>query len=268
MPKRFQSLLFLHSPISQGLLIFSIAFLGSQFFAPQFSSNHVLLYSVLLQIGLVFGIPFIMARNLKLDTRAEFKLKRTSFKNLASSTLVAISLIALLQELTYLQSRFLGEVFGQDFSIMEFLKVNTASDFGWTFLAIGLVPAFCEEFLFRGFIFNRLLQPNQVGQAIMLSSVLFGVFHRQLSVLLNNTVAGIVLSLIVYRSGSLFNSILAHGVINAAAIVLVNSNQMSSIFSMEHNGHLPFPLLAASLAGLAFGLMGLCSEETSKSAPY
>ena len=248
MSKRFQSLLILQSPISQGLLIFSMVFLGSQFFAPRFNSNHVLLYSVLLQIGLVFGIPFTMARNLNLDTQTEFKLKRTSFRNLAFSTLVAISLIGLLQELTYLQSRFLGEVFGQDFSIMELLKVNTASDFGWTFLAIGLVPAFCEEFLFRGFIFNRLLQPNQIGQAIMLSSVLFGVFHRQLSVLLNNTVAGIVFSLIVYRSGSLFNSILAHAVINTAAIAIVNSNQVSSIFSTGSQGALA-SYLVDSIAG-------------------
>ena len=267
MSKRFQFLLILHSPVSQGLLIFSIVFLGSQFFVPRINSNHALPYSVLLQIGLVFGVPFTMARKLNLDARTEFNLKRTSFKNLVFSTLVAISLIGLLEELAYLQSRFLGEVFGQDFSILELLKVNTASDFGWTFLAIGLVPAFCEEFLFRGFIFNRLLQPNQVGQAIMLSSVLFGVFHRQLSVLLNNTVAGIVLSLIVYRSGSLFNSILAHAVINAAAIIFVNSNPVSSIFSTGHNGHLPLPLLIASLAGLAFGLKGLCSKETRKSAP-
>ena len=202
-----------------------------------------------------------MARNLKLDAQAEFKLRRTSFKNLAFSTLVAISLIGLLQELTYLQSSFIGEVPGRDYSIIEFLKVNDASDFGWTFLAIGLIPAFCEEFLFRGFIFNRLLQPNQIGQAIMVSSVLFGVFHRHLSVLLNNTVAGIVLSLIVYRSGSLFNSILAHAVINMAAIAIVNFSKTSSILSMEHNGHLPFTLLAASLGGLVIGLKGLRCEN-------
>ena len=267
MSKKFQALLNRQSPTLQGLLTFSMVFLGSQFFAPQFNSNHVLLYSALLQVGLVFGIPFTMARSLNLDTRAEFNLKHTSFRNVVFSTLVALSLIGLLEELTYLQSRFLGEVLGQDFSIIELLKVNTASDFGWTFLAICLVPAFCEEFLFRGFIFNRLLQPNQIGQAIMVSSVLFGVFHRQLSVLLNNTVAGIVFSLIVYRSGSLFNSILAHAVINTAAIVIVNSNQVSSIFSTGNNGRLPLTLLAASLAGLVFGLKGLRSKEAGRLAP-
>ena len=267
MSKKFQALLNRQSPASQSLLTFLMAFLGSQFFAPQFNSNHVLLNSVLLQFGFVFGIPFILGRSLNLGTRTEFKLKPTSFRNLAFSTLVALSLISLLEELGYIQSRFLGEVFGQGFSILKILKVNTASDFGWTFLAIALVPAFCEEFLFRGFIFNRLIQPNQTGQAVMVSSVLFGVFHRHLSVLLNYTVAGIVLSLIVYRSGSLFNSILAHAVINTTAIVIVNSNQVSSIFSTGHRGHLPVTLLAASLAGLVYGLKSLRSEDAGKSAP-
>jgi membrane protease YdiL (CAAX protease family) len=265
MLNRFQGLLNPQSSTLQGLLTFSIVFLGSQFFAPQFDSKHVLLHSVLLQIGLVFGIPFAMGRSLKMDTQADFKLKRSSFRNLAFSTLIALSLIGLLEELAFLQSRFLGEVIGQESSILEILKVHTASDFGWMLLAVGLVPAFCEEFLFRGFIFNRLLHPNQIGQAVMLSSVLFGVFHRQLSALLNNTVAGIVLALIVYRSGSLFNSILAHAVINTVAIAIVNSKEVSAFFSVGQKGHLPLFLLAASLAGLVFGLKGLRFEQTAKS---
>jgi membrane protease YdiL (CAAX protease family) len=256
----------LQSPTLQGLLTFSIVFLGSQFFAPQFDSKHILLRSVLLQIGLVFGIPFTLGRSLRMDARSDFSLGRTSFRNLAFSTLVALSLIGLLEELAYIQSHFLEKIFGQEPSTVELLKVHSAGDLGWTLLAIGLVPAFCEEFLFRGFIFNRLLQPHQTGQAVMLSSVLFGVFHRRTSTLFNNTVAGIALSLIVYRSGSLFNSILAHAVINAVAIAIVNSKEVSAFFSAGQKGHLPLSFLTASLAGLVFGLRGLRSEQTSKSA--
>jgi sodium transport system permease protein len=203
-----------------------------------------------------------MGRSVKMDTREDFKLKSTSFRNLAFSTLVALSLVCLLEMVIFLQSHFFGEVYGPEFSIRKLLEINTGSDFVWTFLTIGLVPAFCEEFLFRGFIFNRLQQPNRIGQAIMLSSVLFGVFHRQISLLLINTLAGIVLSLIVYRSGSLFNSVMAHVVINTVAIMRANSDEVSSIFSTGQEGHLPLALLAASVAGLVLGLRGLRAEPT------
>jgi len=258
--------LILKSPSLQGLLAFSIVFFGSQFFTPQFNDKHVLFRSVLLQIGLVFGIPFAMGQCWKVDIRADFKLKHTSLRNLAFSVLIALSLLCLLEEMVYLQFRIFGVIFVQETSIKELLKVNTLSDLGWILLTIGLVPAFCEEFLFRGFIFNRLLQPHQTGQAVMLSSVLFGVFHRSITALFNHTLAGIVLSLIVFRSGSLFNSILAHAVINTVTIAMANSKGVSSIFTTGQKGHLPSALLVASLAGLLFGRTGLRSEGKFDSA--
>ena len=264
--ERFQGPLILKSPALQALFAFAIVFLGSQFFAPQFNDKYVLLRSVFLQIGLVFGIPFTMGRCLKVGIRADLKLKPTSLRNLAFSVLIALSLLGLLEEMVYLQFRIFGVIFGQETSITDLLKVNSLSDPGWILFTIGLVPAFCEEFLFRGFIFKRLLQPNQTGQAVMLSSVLFGVFHRSITALFNNTVAGIVLSLIVFRSGSLFNSILAHAVINTVTIGIANSKGVSSIFSTSQKGLLPSALLAASLAGLLFGIKGLRSEGKLDSA--
>ena len=81
------------------------------------------------------------------------------------------------------------------------------------FLVICLVPGFCEEFLFRGAILSNLL-PFGRGNAILISSLLFGLMHRNGSQLFYAFVAGILLGLIYERTGSIWNCIILHTINN------------------------------------------------------
>jgi sodium transport system permease protein len=198
---------------------------------------------------------------LRLDRKTVFSLKPTSLGNLLLCVLIGLSLTILLEGMGYLQWRLIGVTSNKETSIFEMLRARGLADLGWIFFSFALIPAFCEEFLFRGFIFNRFKLPNQIAEAVMLSSVLFGVFHRDMSELFNNTVAGIVLSVILLRSGSLYNSLMAHTVMNTVAISVVNSETVQSIFRIGRKGHLPWVFLVTSVAGLIFGIRGLRSHK-------
>jgi len=78
-----------------------------------------------------------------------------------------------------------------------------------TFITSALIPAFAEEFLFRGAILSAL-RPYGKAPAIIISAVLFGLMHQNAEQLLYATAAGLILATVVYETGSVWCSVLIH----------------------------------------------------------
>lgn len=76
-------------------------------------------------------------------------------------------------------------------------------------MAVALIPAFCEEFLFRGLVLPQLL-PYGKTVAVIGSALLFGLMHANPAQMLYATVAGIVLGLVAIESGSIWAGVLIH----------------------------------------------------------
>ncbi|MBR6708891.1 MAG: CPBP family intramembrane metalloprotease [Clostridia bacterium] len=76
-------------------------------------------------------------------------------------------------------------------------------------LSIVLVPAFCEELLFRGVILDRLL-PYGKTAAILISAVAFGLMHGNFEQLFYATVAGIMLGLCYAETHSIWPGVIVH----------------------------------------------------------
>ena len=77
------------------------------------------------------------------------------------------------------------------------------------FISVAVVPAFCEEFLFRGLVLSQLL-PYGKTVAVVGSALLFGLMHANPAQMLYTTVAGLVLGLAVVESGSVWTGVLIH----------------------------------------------------------
>ncbi len=86
------------------------------------------------------------------------------------------------------------------------------------FIASVLVPAFCEEFLFRGAVMSALL-PHGKTVAVLGSAFLFGLMHQNAGQFFYTTVAGIVLALLVLKGGSIWVAILLHMFNNLFSVV-------------------------------------------------
>ena len=100
-----------------------------------------------------------------------------------------------------------------------------------SFLVICLVPAVCEEILFRGTILTNLL-PFGRGNAILISALLFGLMHQNFLQFLYTFCAGIVLGLVYERTRSLWNCILLHMINNTVSLFEdVISNTFRGAFS-------------------------------------
>ncbi|WP_294480444.1 CPBP family intramembrane glutamic endopeptidase [uncultured Bacteroides sp.] len=95
---------------------------------------------------------------------------------------------------------------------------------GWGgILAIAIIGPVFEELLFRGAITKALLQQYTPTKAILISALLFGVFHINPAQILPAFLVGILLAWTYYKTASLIPCILMH-VLNNSLSVFLNIN--------------------------------------------
>ncbi len=91
-------------------------------------------------------------------------------------------------------------------------------------LLVSLVPAFCEELFFRGYVQSRLAAIWHPGAAILLTSVVFAMVHIDAQHIIAVLPIGLYLGWAAWRSGSVWLSMLLHALNNLAAVLLDRSD--------------------------------------------
>ena len=81
-------------------------------------------------------------------------------------------------------------------------------------ITIAIIPPIVEELLFRGMILQSLRKYGD-GFAIVVSAMLFGLYHGNFVQMVFAFIAGLVMALVVVRTGSLWNSIIIHFINNS-----------------------------------------------------
>jgi membrane protease YdiL (CAAX protease family) len=84
-----------------------------------------------------------------------------------------------------------------------------------------LIPPFCEETFFRGILFRGLLARFGVGVALAGTSILFAFLHQTLVQTVLMLFLGCYFGTLVYLTGSLWSSVIAHAVNNLAVLTLM-----------------------------------------------
>ncbi len=88
-------------------------------------------------------------------------------------------------------------------------------------VAVCLVPAVCEELLFRGLIQNRLLKRLSPPVAIMIAACLFSMAHVDVAHALGVLPLGIWLGILAWRCQSIWPAIMGHMINNAFMILTI-----------------------------------------------
>ena len=92
----------------------------------------------------------------------------------------------------------------------------------FSIIVIGLFGPFCEEIFFRGFALPVFARRYGLWSGILISAVLFSVFHFSIGAFVPIFIFGIVLAWLYVRTGSIYPSMVAHSVQNIVATLLVN----------------------------------------------
>ena len=238
------------SPVTQALVVFLAVFLPTLLLTPAAANPAAALQSVVLQILLVALVPLAFLHLLKLDKRTALSLRPVTARNLFWCVLLALSVLFLLDEIVYWQEQLTGVRASLSPEIQKLLRADSPLQLVWIFFALALIPAICEELLFRGFILGRFLETGQPGQSLMMTSLLFGLFHRNLPALLPATLAGIMLAFAVWRTGSLYCGIVIHTTVNTWAILVVNTRLGEFLPWTRQPSHVPAWLLVLCVLGV------------------
>ena len=107
--------------------------------------------------------------------------------------------------------------------MQQFLKAGSFLDIALNVIVIAFIPAICEEVCFRGALQRIMIQiTKKPWTGIIVTSIIFSALHLQFQGFLPRTFLGIFLGAIYWYSGSLWTSILAHLIANAAQVIAVS----------------------------------------------
>ncbi|MCH5156555.1 MAG: CPBP family intramembrane metalloprotease [Clostridiales bacterium] len=127
-----------------------------------------------------------------------------------------------------------------------------------------MLPAFCEEVVFRGTVAQSLRQGNKLG-ALAISGALFALFHANPAQTIHQFVLGAFLTLLVYRSGSLWTSVIVHFFNNALVVALSYTPVgRDEFWSFTTNTGVVIACLCVGIIGFAACVFGYIA--TTKSA--
>lgn len=135
------------------------------------------------------------------------------------------------------------------------LPETTATNWGLNFVSAVVLAPICEELIFRGFIFNKMLTRFSPTKAVIASSVIFGAMH--LTTGISPTLVGMVLCVIFMKYGSLLPCITIHSLHNLAVELIRYFSSLSTDSSIEIKPADMPPLLIMSGIFIAIGLIWL-----------
>ena len=92
---------------------------------------------------------------------------------------------------------------------------------GWSILMTVVLAPVMEETLFRGLIQGSINERDGAAKAILLSALLFGVFHMIPQQAINAFLVGIILGYIYFRTKSLLTVIILHALNNGISYLML-----------------------------------------------
>ena len=108
----------------------------------------------------------------------------------------------------------LAEVIEPDLSVKALYEKMTPGMALPFLLFISLAPGFSEELLFRGYMQRRLLERWNASAAILVTSLIFALFHITPHAVVFALPVGIWLGLMAWKSRSVWPGIVCHALIN------------------------------------------------------
>ncbi len=87
-------------------------------------------------------------------------------------------------------------------------------------LALAVVPAICEELLFRGVVYRLMCGTLAPRTAVVAQAIVFGLFHGSIYRLLPTALLGLILGELRRRTGSVLPGIVAHLMTNGIILLV------------------------------------------------
>ena len=181
------------------------------------------LLGVLIQVGIMFCLAFgIMTMFIKRKTIETFRFygfKKISIKGILIAFAIGI--------VVYILNVFISSFF---YSFLEsvgytFHKNNEMQPYPFWMLLVNIfltavLPAICEETAHRGMLLNGVSATSSRSKAIILSSIMFGLMHCNITQFFYATLIGLLLGYISSVTENIYPAIIIHFMNNALSVFM------------------------------------------------
>lgn len=182
------------------------------FFVPAFVASPI--GSVLTAQGLILLAVVVGCRMLRVEPRAHLGIRRVRPGAVGCTMLCTAALYPFLAAVSTLMQQFVTT--GTGTLTVSLTDGNPLRNL----LVYALLPAAAEELLNRGLLLNAYVRTAGRRRAVLLSALLFGLFHMNLDQFAYTFIFGLFLCLVMTATGSIFACIAGHFTLNMISVLL------------------------------------------------
>lgn len=250
-------------------MILAYAFIGGSFIM-QYLGFGFRLSIVIIQYGIIL-LPIIVVMKYKgINIKDKFRLNKLGFWSIVKVIVITAAALPIAYTLNFIVSYILVKL---DLFQLQALDLGSGtSSFLVATLLVAVTPGICEEVFFRGLMFRGYEEKMSPFKAMLITGLLFGLFHFNLQNLMLPTFLGVVFAWLVYTTDSLYSSMIAHGLFNFVGVLVMMSNQTevtsdsldASMLMIEEQGLMAmgiFVVVSVFSSGLMFLFMHLLKKD-------
>jgi sodium transport system permease protein len=209
------------------------------------------------QWGLFFLPTLFALWYSKVDFKRALHLKGFHPMALVGTLILTFGALGVVTWFAQLQAQFFPDA-AKITEVME--KILNFEEIGISpllaFFIFAVSPGICEELIFRGILLSALKEKISPVWAIGGVALAFGLFHLYLFRILPTAIIGIYLTYIVYRTGSIYLSMIAHTVNNGFALMLISFPEVRNHFNWLAGEHpVSGPVVLAMLGLVVVGVL-------------
>ena len=156
------------------------------------------------------------------DPVRTLSLRRPSSRQLAGALLTIAGGTPIAWFLTWIQSQFMPVPEELIEALQQLVSADSFGRLLWLVFLAAVTPALAEEFLFRGVLLGSTRRDISAARAIALNAGIFAIFHLSVVRLLPTAWLGVLLTWTVWRTRSIWTSVLMHGLNNGLVVVLAS----------------------------------------------
>jgi membrane protease YdiL (CAAX protease family) len=191
--------------------------------------NNQIILAIILPGLLAFVLPlYFLTRRLSYGFLNEYRIKAPNLSTTWVVILIAASAILPIDAVSGFFEKF-KPVDADYTNLLISIKPKDFQSFLVVAFCIAVAAPFSEELLFRGFI-QRILQRNmQKTVAVVLSGLIFGALHFDMTLIPGIALLGIIFGYIFVRTGNLFYSFSAHALYNFVSLLRLHYTSVNDI---------------------------------------
>lgn len=211
---------------------------------------------------MIFAIPMLYAIYIKADIKNTFSLKLPKVRYILGGFVVWFGGYLIIN----ITTQILLSLFPKGADVLQAVNSSVMMDsLLVSLIVVALIPAICEEILFRGFLLGAFRGESKKSKiwAIIMVGVLFGIMHLNFIRIVPTAMLGILFAYCTLATKSIWTSVFMHFLNNGFSVCILYLNQNYLHIPMDTNVTYIMPtissILITVLIGTAFIYLGsLC----------